>query len=276
MNQQIILKGRLIVNGVDSGYQFLDWEDSYVKNFWSFENLFPENYFTFQVGKTLATYIKLNSNDKRTLLDYSSGLGFLIENLLEYGFQSTAVEFSENSISRINNRINNNPLFRGAHFIDEIINANEKYDIVTLIEVLEHLDDKYLKSTFDNIKRILKPNGKLFITTPNDEDLLKSLVLSPETNKVFHRWQHIRNWTEETLKNYCELSGFKVTKAETLDLNNYANYSLDAKTIRGKEDFSRKLKIEFKKLIRILIKRNNNTDLVITPKPPHLVVIAQL
>jgi len=37
------------------------------------------------------------------------------------------------------------------------------------------------------------------ITTPNNEDLELSQCYCPISNTLFHRWQHVRSFTEETL-----------------------------------------------------------------------------
>jgi predicted SAM-dependent methyltransferase len=76
--------------------------------------------------------------------------------------------------------------------------------------VIEHLDDHYLELTFNNIHNLLNPEGYLIITTPNDEDLSKSYICCPETNELFHRWQHIRSWNTDTLRGYVEKKGFKI------------------------------------------------------------------
>lgn len=44
-----------------------------------------------------------------------------------------------------------------------------KFDNVTIMEVVEHIED--LKKTFQEINRVLKPNGKLIIVTPDNNIL---------------------------------------------------------------------------------------------------------
>ncbi len=44
---------------------------------------------------------------------------------------------------------------------------NEQFDLVVLVEVIEHVVDK--NELLDEIYRVLKPSGKLFLTTPNPD-----------------------------------------------------------------------------------------------------------
>ena len=44
---------------------------------------------------------------------------------------------------------------------------DEDFDFVTLIEVIEHLTHEQIQILFQNVARVLKPGGKLILTTPN-------------------------------------------------------------------------------------------------------------
>jgi 2-polyprenyl-3-methyl-5-hydroxy-6-metoxy-1,4-benzoquinol methylase len=193
-------------------YQFIEWTDEKVGRFWDYESQFPQNYFTFQIGGALVNRFKGYFRGKTNLLDYGSGPGYLIKHLLKSGLKISALEFSEQSLNKLRKQYEDAHDFEGAFSIDEISRNNLQYDVITLIEVIEHLDDNYLNLTFENIKRLLKKDGYLIITTPNDEDLSKSYVYCPESNKVFHRWQHVRSWNKSSLKEFVEKSGFQIVE----------------------------------------------------------------
>jgi hypothetical protein len=62
------------------------------------------------------------------------------------------------------------------------------------------------------IRRILKPGtGYLFVTTPNNENLEASTVFCPECGAVFHRYQHLRSFTIESLEELMRSHGFATT-----------------------------------------------------------------
>jgi 2-polyprenyl-3-methyl-5-hydroxy-6-metoxy-1,4-benzoquinol methylase len=123
-----------------------------------------------------------------------------------------------------------------------------------LIEVIEHLDDHYLDITFKNIQKLLADDGILIITTPNDEDLSKSFILCPETNTLFHRWQHVRTWNIKSLRKYLEESGFRIINIGFTDFN---------------YRFLKRTYYSIKNIIKRLL-------FIYPSKPPHLYCIARL
>ena len=50
---------------------------------------------------------------------------------------------------------------------DDVINQGEKYDVVILNHVIEHFTD--LISDLQKIKKIIKPNGIIYVGIPNIE-----------------------------------------------------------------------------------------------------------
>lgn len=87
-------------------------------------------------------------------LDLGCGDGYWSEKLKQIGYQTTSVD-SEKRYKDI-----------------QIINANKplpfpdnSFDLVWSLEVIEHLDKP--EQVFQEIKRVLKPNGHFILTTPN-------------------------------------------------------------------------------------------------------------
>jgi 2-polyprenyl-3-methyl-5-hydroxy-6-metoxy-1,4-benzoquinol methylase len=201
-------------------YKLLEWTDEKVQRYWNYISQFPEHYFTYQVGANLAKFIKKYSKKNDKLLDYGSGPGFLIKYLLGNNIEVSALEFSTDSLQRIKNSYQGQKDFKGAYSIEELDKKSIRFNVVTLIEVIEHLDDHYLELTFNNIHRLLEPGGYLIITTPNNEDLSKSYICCPETNELFHRWQHIQSWNIETLGVFLKKMGFAIHVIKGTNFNN--------------------------------------------------------
>jgi 2-polyprenyl-3-methyl-5-hydroxy-6-metoxy-1,4-benzoquinol methylase len=200
-------------------YKLLEWTDEKVQRYWNYISQFPEHYFTYQVGGNLARLIKKYTRENDSLLDYGSGPGFLLEHLLRYNMKVSALEFSTNSLQTIKSSYDGKNRFMGAYSIEELDKKNIRFNVVTLIEVIEHLNDHYLGLTFNNLHRLLEPDGYLIITTPNNEDLSKSYICCPETNELFHRWQHIRNWNTESLRTFLKKMGFEIHVLKETNFN---------------------------------------------------------
>lgn len=85
---------------------------------------------------------------------------------------------------------------------------NNAFDIVTCFDVIEHL--KHHKVMLDEIYRVLKPQGILYISTPNKIvwNLARRLNIQP--GNPFHLHEYTLNEFKDVLKK----SGFKIINVE--------------------------------------------------------------
>ena len=191
-------------------YKKLDWTSENVKKFWDYEAQFPENYFTFQVGQNLINVLQKYFPKGTNVLDYGSGPGFLIPWMMKKGLKVSALEFSDISKEEVKKKFSSETNFVGALTPEEIRKSGVKYDLIVIVEVIEHLDEKYLSETFDNVREFLADDGVAIFTTPHNENLDKSMIYCPNCDNEFHRWQHMRNWTKEKLTDYITFKKFEV------------------------------------------------------------------
>lgn len=208
----------------------VDWTDEKVERFWTFQNrydAFEETWFTRQVGKGIINFFRNKTEIKGTLLDYGTGKGHLVAHLLDldpvtvYGF-----DFSPESKSNVDSKYKDRTNYKGTVLIRggaEFSSFQSNFfDVVFLIEAIEHLTDKYLFPTFEEIHRILKPGGRIIVTTPNSENLSAQHVLCPDCGALYHRVQHVRGFNEADLCDLMERQKFrKVASGAT----NFAYYN---------------------------------------------------
>jgi SAM-dependent methyltransferase len=74
------------------------------------------------------------------------------------------------------------------------------FDGVVVSEVLEHLDDATLAAGLGEIRRVLKPGGRIVGTVPADEPLEAQRVVCPDCGRRFHRWGHEQSFTPERMR----------------------------------------------------------------------------
>lgn len=219
----------------------LEWTDEKISNFWNYWSQYPEQYFTYQFGSQIAQRLTPYLRDKKEILDYGCGSGYLIEPLLSFGVRVTGLDFSPKSVETVNKRFKGKPNFSGAFLHTDIPKHQAQFDVIVMIEVIEHLNDHYLQETVKNLKALLKPGGIAIVTTPNDENLSENMVYCPESQKAFHRWQHVRSWSEETLSDFLTQSGFKIEECFTTDFsvsfsrNKFASFKYLAKKALNKK-----------------------------------------
>lgn len=240
--------------------EHLVWTPEMVKNFWDYESRFPDNYFTYKRATEIVRKISPYLNSGAQVLDYGCGPGYLIDKLIKAGVESAALDFSDKTITDVANRFAAEPAFLGAYTPDSLRDSGRRFDAVTVIEVVEHLYDEQLLQLFNSLRAALKPGGIAIFSTPNEEDLDKSMILCPASNKLFHRWQHVQSWSGDTLRDCLACAGF-----ETVDVFT-TNFSVSFHTDHSKHPLKNKW-VAFRRKLKALFKGRR--------KQPHLVAIAR-
>ncbi|ACM49287.1 bifunctional 2-polyprenyl-6-hydroxyphenol methylase/3-demethylubiquinol 3-O-methyltransferase UbiG [Anaplasma marginale] len=128
-----------------------------------------------------------SSSSKRSLLDIGCGGGIFAESMVRLGFSVTGVDPSQASIEAASTHARVAGLdihYHCAHLDQFCANHPEVYDVVTLMEVVEHVTD--LESCLENACRLLKRGGMLFLSTLNRT--LKSMILAIVAAEYVLRW----------------------------------------------------------------------------------------
>lgn len=110
---------------------------------------------------------------------------------------------------------------------DEIPAIDNTFDVVVFTDVIEHLTQDPIHA-LKEIERVLKPKGRVFMTTPNFNYLssyLKAVTFRGTTNpiNVFknsvlkHGWHgHIREYTKDEIKLLIAETNLKIERAQYL------------------------------------------------------------
>jgi len=240
--------------------KLLVWTPEMISRFWDYESRFPENYFAYgrgaEIVRRLRPYLKTGSS----ILDYGCGPGYLIEHLLKLDLQVAGTDTSDESLRKVRGKFGSHPGFIDAFDREQLAASGRNFDVVIVLEVIEHLYDEALRSLLEHVRRLIRPGGTIILTTPNEEELEKHYILCPVTNELFHRWQHVRKWSQEELRHYLEDNGFAVENCFS------TNFNLSFHTRHKKHPLRSKWSVLQKK-IKHFFKPEK--------KPPHLVAIAR-
>lgn len=183
-----------------SSSEGMEWTAETVNRFWRWQATHPEHYFTNRFGDRIAAALAPLLAGCRSVVDYGCGPGFLVSHLVRRGFQVSATDQSPEALRAVAERCGGKPGFGGARPADALIADGVQFDAVIAIEVVEHLDDAHLEVFFENLRRLLRPGGTAVITTPNEERLEDAAVYCPHCDHTFHRYQHVRSWSAQSLK----------------------------------------------------------------------------
>jgi len=187
---------------------------SVIWNYYAQNPAYQQQYYSFHSGIYILNEVrKLVSLNKKHILDFGCGPGYLIGYLLEHSRESVVygLDFSFESVRITEEKYRGHPSFNSAIWTERLPSSlnSESMDMVICVEVLEHLSDNKLIATLGEIHRLLKPNGCLVITTPHAENLEVNKTICPECGLIFHRWQHIRSWRVEDIDNLLRQFHFR-------------------------------------------------------------------
>src|SRR5215472_4559621 len=137
-------------------------------------------------------------------LDFGSGSGELVRFLLEAGLQVAAYEPNVVQAQAINQRLEKFPKFLGT--VGDSDHAI--FDFVICTEVIEHILKDRVGGFLWSLAGRVAPGGRVFLSTPNAEDLIENLAYCPVCDHTYHRWQHQRSWRPDEIVAVMEQVGF--------------------------------------------------------------------
>ncbi len=202
--------------------QTLKWTPEQITRFWDYwsQRADAPTYFSQQVGtgvvKFLGKHVPLAGSK---VLDFGAGPGHLVERMLASGACVSAVDYSEQTVTTLDQRFAGHPGWEGAKAFPgaELPWPDNSFEVITCVETIEHLLDQHCELILKETFRLLKPGGTALFTTPNNERLQQNFVFCPCCETEFHRWQHVRSWTPTLLRKKLQELGYQVTECRGLN-----------------------------------------------------------
>jgi 2-polyprenyl-3-methyl-5-hydroxy-6-metoxy-1,4-benzoquinol methylase len=155
--------------------------------------------------------------ENKSYLDFGCGLGGVLDMAKQVTTNVSGLEPQKNIADNL--RKLNYTIFES---IEEIINNNIKFDVITLFHVFEHVPNPL--EILEKIHTILNPDGYLIIEVPNANDALITLY-NLESFKEYTFWsEHLILHTKNSLKKYLKISGFKNIKINGLQRYGLSNH----------------------------------------------------
>lgn len=159
------------------------------------------------------------------LLDVGSGTGYFTAAMKKAGWQVTGLE-PDNNARTIAAEINHIDLLDTDSLFK--LPANE-FDIITLWHVLEHVHD--LKGYIRRFKKLLKPQGKLFVAVPNYNSY--DAQVYKECWAAYDVPRHLYHFSPTSMKYLMDSEGFKVEDIKPMWYDSFYVSLLSSKYKRG-------------------------------------------
>lgn len=147
-----------------------------------------------------------------SLLDYGSGDGyfikFLIDRKFSFNFNAYDADPEEKQIIEMKSLFKNNNI-NNVNIFNEFQKINKKFNIITCLETLEHFNEKDQYKLINQMKSLLKENGRIIISVPIE------VYLSGFTKMIF-RFLVNQNHENTNIKNlFKTLFGLPIIENKT-------------------------------------------------------------
>jgi len=157
---------------------------------------------------------------KGKLLDIGCGPGAFLF-MANQSFPDLECEGIDISTSQIDFAIKQVGNIKNLHFkvadSAHLTQEDNSLDVVTTIEVLEHLHPYDAMKIANEVHRVLKPDGEWIVTTPNYNSLWPLIEIGLNAvSSVKYEEQHISKFVPNSLVKFVEAAGFDVISIESV------------------------------------------------------------
>ncbi|MBN2423436.1 MAG: class I SAM-dependent methyltransferase [Calditrichaceae bacterium] len=147
------------------------------------------------------------------LLDIGCGNGSFLFRMKQFGWIAEGIDFDKRAIEIA---LKNNLKVFNSNLRD-INYPDDTFDMIVLDNVFEHIYD--LDALFTEVYRIMKPQGRVFINTPNIKSFTHTIFR--ENWRGLEPPRHIQILTLESLKTFLANHRFKIEKSFCSVQSNY-------------------------------------------------------
>ena len=199
--------------------KFKDFKQEMIKTF---------NYRKKNFGAERFKYIKKNifpKNKNFTVLDYGCGSGYFLNVLKDNKIKCRGIDLDKNAV----NFCKTKKLDATTSNLTE--EPNNKYDLITMFDSIEHLHDPIRE--LKNVSKKLKKKSFILAFTPNIHSL--SFELMGINHNMLAVFDHICFFNLKSLNYLCKKTGLKIKSIEF--------YGLDIKDYFQSLDFKNKINL---------------------------------
>lgn len=216
------------------GYGFLDPVPSPEMLKETYERYYPRNYSIPRRKKMFwLRYIAnsmINSENiiyhvkerSGRLLDIGCGCGDALFFFQEKGFECHGIEIDSRAVAFCREKDLNVKQYTT---LDRLEYPDNHFDVIILAQVIEHIGSS--DNLFREIKRILRPNGKVYITTPNFSSYIRRIFKRFWVSGWFLPF-HLHLYSEGSIRRHLERFGFSVSKIYSKTPASWFNLCLKA------------------------------------------------
>lgn len=186
----------------------------------SYESNYSEEEIIYFNNKIEQKHFLLNkhlghkTNERKVLLDIGCGEGWTLKYFRKIKWNVKGIDFSDYGCRQNNPDCLENMIIGDIYeTINKMKDKNEKYDVIWLNNVLEHVVDPH--ALLEDCNRLIKEKGICIIEVPNDFSVLQQYLL--HNNYIDDQFwvvgpDHLHYFNKEGLVAICDAAGWKMVE----------------------------------------------------------------
>lgn len=160
----------------------------------------PEDLIQWSHREAISCLEKRHFSGTPAILDVGCFNGFFVVALRAKGYDATGIDFNKRAIA-YGRSVYGLGSAIGTETLEELLRAGRRYDVITMFEVIEHLDD--FPAVIDSAVALLNPGGLFIVSTPNSRMLWRPSLDTPP--------HHLSRFSPESLRHLLRSRGLHVS-----------------------------------------------------------------
>jgi ubiquinone/menaquinone biosynthesis C-methylase UbiE len=161
-----------------------------------YQNESPES---FEGSRARLHVLLSRIKPSQVVLNIGCGTGMFEEQALARKIDIHSLDPSERSIRQLREALHLGDKAQ-VGYIQQLPFSDAYFDVVVVSEVLEHLTPAVTQAGLEEIRRVLKPGGRILGTVPSREDFRAQIAVCPCCGKRFHKWGHEQSFDPEKME----------------------------------------------------------------------------
>lgn len=153
------------------------------------------------------------------VLDTGCGAANLLFALSDAGFECAGIDLSPERIERAQKQYPQMTFTVGS--MTQVDFPDASFDLVVSTQTVEHLLDEDLEVAFQEMARLVKPGGLVFVTTRFCEDLTQGFHVCPDCHAVYRYSQHLQSFDISRLTALFETVGLTLVMVKRSRCRNH-------------------------------------------------------
>jgi SAM-dependent methyltransferase len=181
------------------------------RDVWSEDRRSNEFYQEMSRYDQILKRLPRNGLGTQRVADLGCGDGYLSHLIAARGFVVGSVDLSRARLRRLREHVGGRSVSAHLADLENLAVADGSFEHAVMSEVLEHLER--FEPVLAEVRRVLKPGGRLLVTVPFDERL--RYVTCPRCLHRFHSSGHVNSFNRENLPRALRQAGFHVEEIAT-------------------------------------------------------------